>query len=100
MQTQGLTVKKSKLKESKPKETKLTNGKFSIPFRSNKVVKPNYQKKKKKYQKKKQDQKNSSLVTKDNTIKSGNKKKKSDGKCYNYLKKGYFTRNCLKPPKN
>ena len=42
MQTQGLTAKKSKLKESRPKELKLANGKFfALPY-SNEAVKPNY----------------------------------------------------------
>ena len=49
VQTQGLTAKKSKPKESRPKKAKLANGKSSILPRSNKAVKPNCQKKEKKY---------------------------------------------------
>ena len=47
MQTQGLTAKKSKLKESKPKKAKLANSTFSALLRFDKAVKLNYQEKKK-----------------------------------------------------
>ena len=49
VQTQGLTVKKSKLEESRPKKAKPANSKpFTLSY-SNKAIKPNYQEKKKEY---------------------------------------------------
>ena len=48
--------------------------------------------------KKNQDQKNSTPATRDNTIEG--EKKKGDKKCFNYLKKCYYIRNCLEPLKN
>ena len=42
---------------------------------------------------------NSFFATKNNTIEGGVKKKKDNKKYYNYLKKGYFAKNCLESPK-
>ena len=49
VQTQGSIAKKSKLKESRPKEAKPVNGKSSTPSCFNEVLKPNCQEKKKEY---------------------------------------------------
>ena len=94
-----MTAKKSKPKDFRLKEAKPANGKSSALSRFDEAVKLNYQKKKE-YQKKKQDWKNSSPATGDNAIQDNGKKKKSDGNCYNCLKKEYFAKNCLKPLKN
>ena len=53
MQIQSLTTKISKPKEYRPKEAKLVNSKSSALLQSNKVIKPNCQKKKKENWKKK-----------------------------------------------
>lgn len=96
MQTEGLTAKESKPKESKSKELKLINGRsFALPH-TNKSAKFTHQKKN--YWTKKQNQKNSTSATKNNAIKNG-EKKKGNKKCYNHLKKGHFTKNCPKLPK-
>ena len=87
-------------KESRPKKEKQAIGKFFTLSHFNKAVKLNCQEKKKEYWKKKQDWKNSSLAIGDNAIEGGDKKKKSNKKCYNYLKKDHFARNCPEPPKN
>ena len=53
VKTQGLTTKKSRPKESRPKDLKLANKKtFALPC-TNKLGKTSYQDKKKKYFKKK-----------------------------------------------
>lgn len=52
MQTQSLTTKESKLKKSKPKESKSANKRFLALLRINKLVKFTYQKKKKSIEKK------------------------------------------------
>ena len=44
MQTQGTTAKKLRTKESRPKETKLTNGKNPAPLHSNEPAKLNQEK--------------------------------------------------------
>ena len=101
MQTQGLTAKEPKPEESRPKNLKPANKKTPAPPRTNKPGKTSYQNKKKEYFKKKWDRKNSTLAIGDNAIE--NKKKRNDRgdkKCYNCLKKGYFTRNCSEPSKN
>ena len=84
MQTQGSTVKESKLKESTPKNSKLTNGKTPALPRIDEPGKTSHQDKKKEYLKKKWDQKNSTLATGDNAIES-EKKRNNRGyeKCYN-----------------
>ena len=101
VQTQGSIVKKSKPKESRPKDLKLANGKTpSLPC-TNEPGKTFRQDKKKKYLKKKRDQQNSIPATGDNAI-EGEKKRNNqgDGKCYNCQKKGHFARNYPEPPKN
>ena len=76
VQTQGSTAKKSKPKESRPKDLKLANGKTLAPLHTDKPGKIFCQNKKKKYLKKKQDRKNFTLATGDNVIKD--KKKRND----------------------
>ena len=73
MQTQILTIKKSKPKKSRPKDLKPANGKTPALSRIDEPRKTSYQNKKKKYLQKKQNWKNFSLATRDNTIK-GEKK--------------------------
>ena len=53
MQTQGLTVKKSKPEESRPKDLKLANEKTPAPTRTDEPGKTSRQDKKKEYLKKK-----------------------------------------------
>ena len=64
VQTQDLTTKESKLKEFKPQESKLANGRSSISFCTNKLFQPNYKNKRWKWLKKK----NSTLTTENNAI--------------------------------
>ena len=73
VQTPGSTAKKSKPKESQPKDLKLTNGKILAPPHTNKPGKTFCQNKKKGYLKKKRDWKNSILAIRNNAIK-GEKK--------------------------
>ena len=88
METQGSTAKKSKSKESRPKDLKPTNEKTLALSCINKPRKPSRQDKKKKYFKKKRDRKNSTPATRDNAI-EGEKKRNNqgDGKCYNCQKR-------------
>ena len=65
--TQGTTIKKPCIEESRLKKTKPANEKFFFTPCINEFVKSIYQEKK--YWKKKQDQKNSFPATGDNTIK-------------------------------
>lgn len=100
MPIQDLIIKISRLKESKPKESKLTNKKAYILSCSNftKPKKTFCQDKKKQYFKKKRDQKNSILAIRDNIIKS--EKNQSNKKCYNCQKKSHFIRNYFELLKN
>ena len=101
VQIQGSTTKESKPKESKPKNSKPANEKISTPLRIDELEKTSYQDKKKEYLKKKQNRKNSTPATGDNAIEGENKRNNRDnGKYYNCLKKGHYTRNYLEPPKN
>ena len=101
MQTQGSSAKESKPKESRPKDLKPANGKTPALTRINKPEKTSCQNKKKEYLKKKRDRKNSTPTIKNNAIVNKKKRKnQGNGKCYNYQKKSYFTRNCPKLPKN
>ena len=110
MQTQGTTGKKSKLEESRPKKAKLAESKNPAPsrFKSSEPGKTFCTDKKSEYhekKKKKQDQKNNTPATGDNAnaVEVGEKKKRNDQgnrRCYNFQKKGYFSRNCPEPPKN
>ena len=109
VQTQGIIGKKSKPEESRPKKTKLAEGKNPAPPRS-KFTEPRKTSridKKSEYleKKKKRDQKNNTPVTGDNAnaVEIDEKKKQDnwgDKRYYNCQKKGHFSRNCPEPPKN
>ena len=98
--TQGITGKKSKPEESRPKKVKSAEGKNPAPPRSESIEpeKTSCIDKKREYlekKKKKRDRKNNTPATGDNAnaIEVGEKKKwdnRGDGRCYNYQKKAIF----------
>ena len=97
VQTQNLTVKKSKSKEFKPQKSKLDKKKSSTLPRINEPAKFNYKNKKKEWLKKK---KNSILAIENNAIKGKKKQTSSNGNqvtYYNYHKKSHFTNKYIKP---
>ena len=105
VQTQGTTAKEPHTEEPRPKEAKPTNGKNPARPRSDSAEPEKISRtdKKKEYfekKKKKWDRKNNTPATGDNANKIGEKKKRSDDRCYNCQKKGHFSRNCPEPPKN
>ena len=100
VQIQGTTAKKPRIKESRLRKAKLTNGKtFTSPY-SDESAKPNCKKKKREWLKKKKD---STPATKDNAI-EGKKKRTpsniSQVTYYKYQKKDHFANKCSKPSKN
>ena len=106
MKTQKTTGKKPKPEESRPKKPKLAEGKNPTPpcSKSTEFGKTFCTNKKREYFKKKRDWKNNTSVTGDNAnaVEIGEKKQNNwgDKKCYNYQKKGYFSKNCPEHPKN
>ena len=101
VQTQGSTVKESKLEESRPKDSKLADGKTPALPRTNEPRKTSRQDKKEEYLKKKRDWKNSTPTIGDYAIEGEKKQsKRDDGNCDNCQKKGHFAKNCPEPPKN
>ena len=108
VQTQGSSHKDSpRTEESRPKEAKSTDGKNPAPPRSESAEPGKISRidKKKEYlekKKKKRDWKKNTPATGDNAnaVEVGEKKKQGDDRCYNCQKKGNFSRNCPKPPKN
>ena len=73
MQTQGSIAKESKLKKSRPKNSKLANRKTPVLLCIDEPEKTSCQDKKKEYLKKKRDRKNSTPAIRDNAI-EGEKK--------------------------